>query len=133
MAAHWEGVRGACYDLVVSRVKSNFEFLGSLWFSVYGWFLGRGGGGGRTCVEEGGDGHTAHQVLQQQTLSGDQDGHEGGQGVVERKVADLGNKNVIIKAGVLIIGSMEGLPVFGQILSRSSLLWQVSSNCVLQL
>ena len=54
----------------------------------------------RTCVEEGGDGHAAHQVLQEQTLSGDQDGHEGGQGVVERQVADLGNKNVSVKAGV---------------------------------
>lgn len=42
-----------------------------------------------TCVEEGGDGHAADQVLQQQALSGDQDGHKGRQRVVEGQVAHL--------------------------------------------
>lgn len=43
-----------------------------------------------TCVEEGGDGHAANQVLQEEALSGDEDGHKGRQRVVEGKVAYLG-------------------------------------------
>lgn len=42
-----------------------------------------------TCVEEGGDGHAADQVLQQQALSSDQDGHKGRQRVVEGQVTHL--------------------------------------------
>lgn len=37
-----------------------------------------------TSVEEGRDGHAAHQILQKQTLPSDEDGHKRSQGVVER-------------------------------------------------
>lgn len=42
-----------------------------------------------TCVEEGGNGNAADQVLQEEALSGDEDGNKGRQRVVEGQVAHL--------------------------------------------
>lgn len=56
---------------------------------------GIGSGGERralTSVEEGRDGYAADQVLQEKTLTGNEDGYEGGQGVMEGEIADLRQK-----------------------------------------
>lgn len=42
-----------------------------------------------TSIEEGRDGGTANQVLQEQTLSGNEDGNERSQGIMKRQVTDL--------------------------------------------
>lgn len=42
-----------------------------------------------TSIEERGNGCAADEILQKQTLAGDEDGHKGRQGVVEGQVAHL--------------------------------------------
>ncbi len=42
-----------------------------------------------TCVEEGRNGHTANQVLQEQALSSNENGYKCRQGIMEGQVANL--------------------------------------------
>lgn len=45
-----------------------------------------------TCIEEGRNGHTANQVFQEEALSGNENGYEGCQRIMEGQIANLKNE-----------------------------------------